>query len=77
MTAHKTQSITLPSMNIHLNKQFFAPGHAYVGLSRPSKWSDVQISDLDPAAFRVDHAVIAEYTRLNELHNRLTNIVNS
>jgi hypothetical protein len=73
LTAHKAQSLTLPSLNLYLNKQFFAPGHAYVAISRASRWDDVKISDLDPAAFRVDHSVISEYARLHAVHTRLYN----
>jgi hypothetical protein len=75
LTVHKAQSLTLPSINVFLNKQFFTPGHAYVALSRASKWSDVQIADLDPAAFQVDYSVLAEYARLSEVHRKLQQFI--
>jgi hypothetical protein len=71
LTAHKAQGVTLPSTNIHLDKQFFAPGHSYVALSRASSWKNISISALDPAAFKVDPAVTREYARLNELNANL------
>lgn len=69
LTVHKSQSLTLPSIDLSLNKHFFAYGHAYVGISRATTWSDVRISELDPAAFKVDSEVLTEYNRLEALSN--------
>lgn len=77
LTVHKSQSLTLPKIDIHLDDQFFAPGHAYTAISRASSWDDIRISDLNPSAFRVDPAVIDEYARLTELHQKMSSHINN
>ena len=34
LTAHKTQSVTLPQTSLYLHNQMFAPDQSYVALSR-------------------------------------------
>jgi ATP-dependent exoDNAse (exonuclease V) alpha subunit len=69
LTVHKSQSLTLPSIDISLDRNLFTYGHAYTAVSRATRWSDVYITDLDPAAFKVDPEVIREYNRLEECSN--------
>ena len=38
MTVHKTQGLTLNDTSINLDDQIFAPGQAYVALSRSPSW---------------------------------------
>ncbi len=69
LTVHKTQGLTLPSINISLDEQIFAKGQAYVALSRAPSWSAVTISALRFDAFRVDHEMVTEYDRLHAIAN--------
>jgi len=48
------------------NEQFFAPGQAYVALSRASCLDDITIHALNREAFSVDRGVITEYSRLRQ-----------
>jgi len=66
LTIHKTQSVTLPNVSAEL-AQLFAPGQAYVALSRPKTWADVQIVNLHRNSFITDPEVIQEYLRLEEI----------
>lgn len=69
LTAHKTQSITLPQISLYLDSQMFARGQSYVALSRCRSWSDVKILALTPNAFLVDERVKKEHIRLEEISN--------
>lgn len=66
LTVHKSQGLTLPKISLFLDKQFFAPGQAYVALSRTTSWKNVTIQILDREAFRIDPAVNIEYERLKQ-----------
>ena len=66
ITVHKAQGLTLPKIGLFLDEQFFAPGQAYVALSRASCLDNVAIHALNKEAFSVDRGVIAEYSRLQE-----------
>lgn len=65
LTIHKTQSSTLLKVSLALDGNIFAPGQAYVALSRCSTWDNVEISHLDPSAFITDQDMILEYQRLH------------
>ena len=69
---HKTQGLTLDKTAVLLNEDMFAPGHAYTALSRVRRWEDVDVMDLHPDAFRVDHDAVAEYRRLEQLAQLLS-----
>jgi ATP-dependent DNA helicase PIF1 len=49
LTVHKTQGLTLPHISVALNHEMFAPGQAYVALSRAPSCSAVSILDFTPA----------------------------
>ena len=66
LTVHKAQGITLPKISTFLDNQFFAPGQAYVALSRARYWNDVQIPCLSRNAFIVDQSLVQEYARLEQ-----------
>jgi hypothetical protein len=66
LTVHKTQSLTLSNSSLDL-ANLFAPGHAYVSLSRCKTWENVQISDIHRDAFITDPEVVEEYKRLETL----------
>ena len=72
LTVHKTQGLTLDKTAVLLNEDMFAPGHAYTALSRVRRWEDVDVMDLHPDAFRVDHDAVAEYRRLEQLAQLLS-----
>ncbi|CAG8600583.1 13969_t:CDS:2 [Cetraspora pellucida] len=64
LTVHKTQGLTLPDVSLNLDKQIFAPGQAYVALSRCTNWNNLKIQSLDSTAFITDQSMIREYRRL-------------
>ena len=66
LTAHKTQSLTLPSASLDLD-QLFAPGQAYTAISRCTKWDHIQIMSLNRNSFIVDPNVVREYSRLKQI----------
>ena len=66
LTVHKTQSVTLPKVSLHL-ANLFAYGRAYVAINRSKTWNNIQISALDRDAFLVDPEVIEEYTQLERI----------
>lgn len=70
LTAHKTQSLTLPSISLALDSQLFSPGQAYVAISRCPSWDHVHISSLHRDAFMVDPEVVHEYDRLQQIATR-------
>jgi len=61
---HKTQGLTLPSVCLELDETIFAPGQAYVAISRAKRWEDIAISSVRPDAFHTDRSVIIEHQRL-------------
>jgi ATP-dependent exoDNAse (exonuclease V) alpha subunit len=69
LTVHKTQGLTLPKVSLSLDGNIFAPGQAYVALSRCSTWENIEISHLDRSAFMTDPDVISEYQRLTDISN--------
>jgi len=71
LTAHKTQSVTLPQTSLYLDNQMFAPGQSYFTLSRCQSWNDIQILSLSPDAFLVDERVKKEYDRLEQISNQI------
>jgi PIF1-like helicase/Helitron helicase-like domain at N-terminus len=70
LTSHKAQSITLPQASLYLDNQMFAPGQAYVAISRCQSWDDIQILSLSPDAFLVDQRVKEEYKRLEQISSQ-------
>lgn len=64
LTIHKCQGLTLPHVSLYLDDSLFEAGQAYVALSRARRLEDVQILALDPAAFKANPEVAAEYARL-------------
>jgi len=67
MTVHKTQGLTLNNTSINLDDQIFAPGQAYVALSRCPSWDNIQIPTLSKSAFIIDQEIVKEYQRLENL----------
>jgi ATP-dependent exoDNAse (exonuclease V) alpha subunit len=67
LTVHKTQGLTLQKVSIALDGNIFAPGQAYVTLSRCVTWDNISISHLDRSAFMVNPEVTRKYQRLNAI----------
>jgi len=67
LTVHKSQGLTLPQISVFLDSQFFAPGQAYVALSRAPSWNAVEIPILKKEAFTVNRSVVDEYNRLERV----------
>jgi ATP-dependent exoDNAse (exonuclease V) alpha subunit len=68
LTVHKTQGLTLPHISIALDHETFAPGQAYVALSRAPSWSAISILHLSRDAFKIDQQMLREYDRLHQVH---------
>ena len=49
----------------------FAPGQAYVAISRAKTWDSLTLTALDPDSIKTDEEVIIEYQRLQDKYNRL------
>ena len=71
LTVHKTQGLTLPSICVELDETIFAPGQAYVALSRAKSWNDIHISSLRLDAFHTNQDVQDEYNRLEQISNSI------
>ena len=65
ITIHR---LTLPHTTLTIDENMFAPGQIYVAMSRASSWDQLDILSFDFNCLKVDRDVIAEYRRLNLLH---------
>lgn len=63
LTVHKTQ---VADTTFSLDEQMFAPGQAYVAISRVETWDSLNIITLDPNAIKTDQQIIDEYKRLQD-----------
>jgi hypothetical protein len=68
LTAHKTQGVTLPHTTLTIDKNMFAPGQIYVAMSRAPSWDQLDIISFDFDCLKVDKDIVAEYRRLNLIH---------
>jgi ATP-dependent exoDNAse (exonuclease V) alpha subunit len=64
LTIHKVQGLSLLSVTLALNKNFFSEGQAYEGLSRAMASERLFLTQLDFDAIKADPEAIAEYDRL-------------
>jgi ATP-dependent exoDNAse (exonuclease V) alpha subunit len=64
LTIHKVQGLSLPSVTLGLNKNFFSDWQAYVGLSRATASERLFLTQLDFDVIKADPEAIAEYERL-------------
>ena len=65
LTVYKTQGLTLPHATVSVDEGMFAPGQAYVAMSRASSWGSLEILDFD-FCVKTDHSVIQKYARLKK-----------
>ncbi len=70
-TIHKAQGSTLDYCIIDLGPSVFAPGQAYVALSRARSWDSVLVSSFVPTAFKVDKEALAYFEELEEMFNSI------
>jgi ATP-dependent exoDNAse (exonuclease V) alpha subunit len=49
----------------------FAPGQAYVAISRAKTWDSLTLTALDFDVIRTDEQVIADYQKLQDKYDRL------
>jgi hypothetical protein len=66
VTGHKVQGATLESAAIYLGPQVFAPGWAYVALSRVKNLDKLYISELDPSKIWADQACLEYFSGSNK-----------
>ncbi len=71
LTVHKIQGLILPDITVSLDSQMFAPGQAYVAISRAKSWDSLTLTALDFNSIKTDEQVIAEYERLQDKYNKL------
>jgi ATP-dependent DNA helicase PIF1 len=63
LTIHKAQGITSP-VHVNLSMEVFAPGQAYVALSRAPSLKDVYITSFNPSVCRADPTAVRYYEDL-------------
>ena len=64
ITIHKSEGLTLNAALAHLDRSIFAPGQAYVALSRVRSLDNLYLYSLDPEVITCDPAVLVEDIRL-------------
>lgn len=62
MTIHKSQGMTISKLEVHLNKAF-APGQAYVALSRATGFEGLELSAFDRSTIMADPQVLEFYKK--------------
>jgi hypothetical protein len=67
LTVHKTQSVSLDDISVILDGSLFSPGQAYTAISRGRALANVNIIQLDEAAFLVDQEAVIETERLLQI----------
>ena len=72
ITIHKSQGLTLNKALIDLGDSVFAPGMAYVALSRLKKLNDLILIDFNPRVLICNELAIKEYNRLSKLFQNNT-----
>jgi ATP-dependent DNA helicase PIF1 len=63
LTIHKAQGITSP-VHVNLSMEVFAPGQAYVALSRAPSLKDVYITSFNPSVCQADPTAVRYYEDL-------------
>ncbi len=61
LTIHKSQGMTLDSVEIDLGPSIFSPGQAYTALSRAKSLKSVYLTRFIPSAFKADPEVVRFY----------------
>ena len=64
LTIHKSQGSTIDCAIIDIGPNIFAPGQAYVALSRARNWKSVYCSNFTPDSFKCDKKVTDFYTTI-------------
>lgn len=63
LTIHKSQGSTIDCAIIDIGPNIFAPGQAYVALSRARNWKSVYCSNFTPNSFKCDKKVTDFYNK--------------
>ena len=63
MTIHKSQGATIDLIEIDLGESIFAPGQAYVALSRARTSKNVKITNFSKRGIRADNRIIDFYKK--------------
>jgi ATP-dependent DNA helicase PIF1 len=66
ITIHKSQGSTIDCAVIDIGPNIFAPGQAYVALSRARNWKSVYCSNFTENSFKCDKEVIEFYDSVNK-----------
>lgn len=68
ITIHKSQGLSLDCAIVDLSSKVFAPGMAYVAMSRVRSLSGLHLVSFDPASIKVSHSSLEEYNRLRSAY---------
>ncbi|XP_076299909.1 ATP-dependent DNA helicase PIF1-like [Lasioglossum baleicum] len=63
-TIHKSQGLSLSNVIVDLGEHVFAPGQAYVALSRVTSLNGLQLINLDPNSIKASPSALTEINRL-------------
>lgn len=72
LTVHMSQGITVRKLCVDLGKDLFAPGQAYVGISRATSLNGLLIKSLDYSKIYTDVQVLAFHIALMRWINRIS-----
>ena len=67
LSIHKSQGMTLDSVEIDIGKNIFASGQAYTAISRAKKLENIKITDISQNSFILNNEVLKFYSRID--HN--------
>lgn len=65
ISIHKSQGMTIDSLEVDLGETIFANGQAYTAISRARSLNSIHISKVSPRAFRVSNDVLNFYKKYN------------
>ena len=58
-----------------VDQDMFAPGQAYVAMSRAPSWDSLDILNFDFSCIKANDSVIREYARLNSVNREGLNVM--
>lgn len=67
LTIHKVQGLGIDNVRLNLSAEIFAPGQAYVALSRCTSLEGLCLTEFDPRTIQVDSKVVEFYRKRSAL----------